>query len=297
MCDVLNGIIGHSLTIKEGDKMKTRYCMILYLFFTILAFSEILYFSGETPENDYELFMYDTTTNKISQLTHLKGFISGFDLSEDGQKVYFGLLSTQKNGLYELNLKSGEINPVLVDSFNNRQPCVIKKDKLIFVSYREKKESLFLLDLNTFEIEPFIILEGYEFSPVLSPDKQLLVFVHSEDTYEHDGQMFLYDMNTREMKNLSGDVLGDYSPAFSPNSQEIIFSSFRERGQQAIFRMDLTSTKTEKITNIFGTTDRFPVYNKSGDWIYFTTLKGTYKIARMNSKGSDREILNVYPDD
>ena len=26
-------------------------------------------------------------------LTHLKGFISGFDLSEDGQKVYFGLLT------------------------------------------------------------------------------------------------------------------------------------------------------------------------------------------------------------
>ena len=269
---------------------------LLVLMFNSLL-SGIVYFTGETPENDYELFMYDTKIDELSQLTALKGFISGFDLSEDGQKIYFGLLSTEKSGLYELNLKSGEIIPVLVDRFDNRQPCVVNKDKLVFVSYREKKESLFLLDLNTFEIDPFIVLEGYEFSPVLSPDKQFLAFVHSEDTYEHDGQLFLYNMQTGEIKNLSGDVLGDYSPAFSPDSKEIIFSSYRERGQQAIFGMNMATGKVTKITPFYGTTDRFPVYAEDGIWIYFSTLKGTDKIARMKPEGTEREILDFYPDD
>lgn len=277
--------------------MKGPVLIFLFVLMFTSLLSEIIYFTGETSENDYELFMYDEKNNELSQLTKLKGFVSGFDLSEDGQRIYFGLLCTEKNGLYELNLKNGEIKPILVDRFDNRQPCVINKDQLIFVSYREKKESLFLLDLNTLEIEPFIVLEGYEFSPVLSPDKQFLAFVHSEDTYEHDGQIILFDMQTGEMKNLSGNVHGDYSPAFSPNSKEIIFSSYRERGQQAIFSLKLSSGEVKKITLFFGTTDRFPVFDSKGDWVYFTTLKGTYKIARMKKDGTQREILNFYPED
>ena len=115
------------------------------------------------------------------------------------------------------------------------------------------------------EIEPFIVLEGYEFSPVISPDKKYLAFVHSKDTYEHDGQIYLYNMITKEMKNLSGDNLGDYSPSFSPNSKRIIFSSYRERGQQAIFSLNISSEEVRKITPFYASTDRFPVFEKNGD--------------------------------
>jgi len=277
--------------------MKTIIFLFLLFFFTLVVFSEIIYFSGETPDNHYELFMYDTFTNDLVQLTDLKGFVSGFDFSKDGNKLYFGLLSTMNNGLYELNLKNGGIKPLLVDRHDNRQPCVIDEEKIIFVSYRNKKESLFILDLNTMEFDPFILLEGYEFSPVISPNKQLLAFVHSQDTYEHDGQLYLYNMITKELKNLSGDNFGDYSPAFSPDSKEIIFSSYRERGQQAIFSFNISSKEVKKITPFYSTIDRFPVYDKTGEWIYFTILKGKYKIARMKKDGTQREILKIFPDD
>ena len=277
--------------------MKPLIWIVFFLSLTSIGLSEIIFFSGETPKNDYELFKYDTSTSELTQLTQLKGFISGFDFSEDGQKLYFGLLSTMKNGLYELHLKNGEIKPLLVDQHDNRQPCVIDEGRLIFVSYRSKKESLFLLDLNTMKIEPFIVLEGYEFSPAISHNKQLLAFVHSENTYEHDGQLYLYNMTTKEMNNLSGEHFGDYSPSFSPDSQEIIFSSYRERGQQAIFCLDISSGEVEKITPFYGTTDRFPVFDKDGEWVYFSTLKGKHKIARMKPDGSQREILEVYPND
>ena len=276
-----------------------KNCIILFVLFfcTRIVFSELIYFSGETPDNHYELFRYDTSTQELAQLTDLKGFISGFDFSEDGKKIYFGLLSTMNNGLYVLQLESKEIYPLLIDQHNNRQPCVIDEEKIIFVSYRKNKESLFILDLKTLEIEPFIVLEGYEFSPVISPNKALMAFVHSNDTYEHDGQLYLYHMHTGEMINLSGDVSGDYAPSFSPDSKEIIFSSYRERGQQAIFSINISSKEVKKITPFYSTTDRFPVYDSKGEWIYFTILKGTYKIARMKRDGSHREFLNFFPDD
>jgi len=277
--------------------MKSLICVVLIISTAVCLFSEIVYFNGETAENHYELHMFNSLTGVATCLTDLNGFISGFDFSVSSDKIYFGLLSTDKNGLYELVLKTGEINPVLVDGYKNRQPCVIDEDTLLFVSYRKNRESLFLLDLKDAEVKPFIVLEGYEFSPVISPNKQLLAFVRSIDTYEHDGQIYLYNRITGEMSNLSGKSTGDYSPSFSPDSQMIIFSSYRERGQQAIFEMNIEKGSVRKVTPFFGTTDRFPVYDQSGEWVYFTTLKHKYQLARMKRDGSDREIFNVFTND
>lgn len=171
-------------------------------------------------------------------------------------------------------------------------PDISKDGRWIaFSSNRNGPWDIYILDLQTGDIQQFTNTEAYDANPSWSPDGQWLVY----ESYQIDNlEIIIQDVNqTTGPIPLTNNPAADFSPDWSPQGRYISFISDRS-GQLEVWYANLDSPQEDKavrINNLPGHRVQHPIW--SGDGRYLTwglvTEDGNHKLVSWDSQHPDRD--------
>ncbi|MCA9995166.1 MAG: PD40 domain-containing protein [Anaerolineales bacterium] len=172
-----------------------------------------------------------------------------------------------------------EFNPVSLDALG-------WNEYLVYSSDRPELESgdihLVVSDFsqrNVFQLSKTPI--PYGFRPILSPNKEFIVFSAFE---EEVWDLFMVTLSTGEVFRLTNDSSLDTSPAWSPNSHSIAYVK-DVNGYWQIFLLDITTFKEHQLT--FSGHNHTPAWSPDGQYIAFSSSK------EPTDKTSDLNVLKL----
>jgi TolB protein len=163
--------------------------------------------------------------------------------------------------------------------------------RIAFSSNRNGPWNIYILDLETGEIQQFTDSAAYDGNPSWSPDGQWLVF----ESYQLDNlEILIQDVNqTTGPIPLTRNPAADFSPEWSPQGRRISFLSDRS-GQVEVWYADLDlpqEDKAVKINNSPGDYIQHPTW--SGDSRYLTwglvTEEGNHILVSWDSENPEKQ--------
>ncbi|MCL4279453.1 MAG: PD40 domain-containing protein, partial [Ignavibacteriaceae bacterium] len=139
-------------------------------------------------------------------------FITSPKFSNDGSRIVFSAVDRKGfSDVYIYDLQSDKLFRITNDYYNDQDPCFgLDDQQIIFSSDRtggefEGKQNLFSVNLNNYEIQYITYLNANCQAPILSPEKDLLLF-----TSDYNGVRNLYEIPI---------VDGDYSNSVNKISE------------------------------------------------------------------------------
>ncbi len=167
-------------------------------------------------------------------------------------------------------------------NYLNSSPALSPRgDKLVFLSDRDGKQSIYLMDVLENKIIKRLIKgetsTNFEelkwLTPGMgwSPDGKKIVFAAKAG--ERDA-LYIYDLEKGKFKQYKFNFDGIYSASWSPVSDEIAFIG-NQNGASDIYIFNLKDEKLSKVTDdIFS--DSYPKWSPDGEKIIFVSDRGNY---------------------
>lgn len=172
-----------------------------------------------------------------------------------------------------------EFNPVSLDALG-------WDEYLVYSSDRPELESadVHLMVADFSQRNPFQLSKTpipYGFNPVLSPNKEFIVFSAFE---EEAWDLFMVALSTGEVFQLTNDSSLDRYPAWSPDGNRIAYDK-EVNGYAQIFLLDLTTLEEHQVTS--SGDNSVPAWSPDGRYIAFSSSK------EPTDKGSDLKLLEL----
>ncbi len=287
--DEANGEYNLYTLDKEKKKALTKYSSSIK--------SPVVSANGEKVvfEKDYQLWLYDTKSDKASKLDitiirnnvlpkekdfDVKGNISAFDVSPDAKKLSF---------IARGELFVSDIEGKFIKQINRGSAERVREVKWM----SDNKTLLFSQTLEGYTNWYTINADGSGGLKQITKDKKnnrLLVFNTKRDKAVYlsgRDEVRLLDVKTLASKTIVKDEIWGFqnsTPGFSPNDEYVVFTAVRNF-EQDIFLHHLKDNKTTNLTNT-GITEANPIWSDDGKYIYFTSqrLKPAYPFGMPNAK-------------
>ena len=159
--------------------------------------------------------------------------------------------------------------------------------KLAFANKVGDRWKIFILDLQTRQINSISDSRGYTSSPSFSPDGRYLAYVSSN---KNSPEIYLYDFQTGRSDRITRNSYIDTEPSFSPDSKYIVFTS-EKGGTPQIYRYEIATKTSERLT-FEGTQNLRARYSSDGNYLVFVhQTNGRFNIASMDMATRDIRIL------
>ncbi len=195
------------------------------------------------------IIIYDVDKGEtVKNLDVNLGAIYAMDYSPDGESIVLSALRKTSKDIYLLDLPTGRIINLTDDAYEDDYPSYSTEGNCIyFASDRPvnpsqqndelRKLNIFSYDFYTEEIVSITADNWNNYSPVLIPNTDTLIFVS-----ERNGIPNLYTvyLPTREIKPLTNSVAALSSPTISADGSRIGFASFWQWGWDIFLLRDRT---------------------------------------------------------
>jgi len=159
--------------------------------------------------------------------------ISSPKFSDDGNKIVFQAVDQKGfSDIYLFNLDSDSLIRLTNDYYDDRDPCFVTLNKIVFSSDRTSGEfsgkyNLFSINIIDREIK-YITLANANFSnPILSPDKSKLLFTSDVDGVRN---IWMQKIQNEKFDNKIYQISNFFTSSFDPrfiNDTIIVFSGFQ----------------------------------------------------------------------
>ena len=162
--------------------------------------------------------------------------------------------------------------------------------KIAYLSFSNKKPTVFLLDLDTKKEKTLGNFSGMSFAPRFSPDNKKIIF---SLTKRGSSNIFVQKLSNNETIQITNNRHINTSPSFSPDNKWIVFSSDRSGKQNLYIKKsdDGISKKAKRIT-FGGGSYATPVWSPRGDYIAFTkTYRNEFFIGLIKKDGSGERVI------
>jgi TolB protein len=242
---------------------------------------------AESPADVEELIVYVTATPNISIAQTATSILP---------PEYLQALSMTPSAIADLGGQPGEVHATPTSAFiatgSNPQPFDIRTSKIVYVSFINNSDEIFLMNADGTEQRQLTSLPGTDYYPSLSPDGQTIYFSSQRGKNNFD----IYSMDTaggniRQLTSNNGD---NYAPELSPDGTRIVYTHFAKIGDkndQDIWVMNADGSNPHPVT--FDTTNEIdPSWSPDSTRISFTSNRAiSNELFIMNADGSNVQQL------
>jgi len=209
-----------------------------------------LVFIGEKEQKDY-IYVYDLKTQKLNKLSVGFDIINSADISFSGEKIVFIAMQGGYNHIFTCDIHGKNIQKVF-SSFENVSDAVFSKDEKLIVFSKEIKTNnpsrpyqrdIYILNLENNQVQQLTNFMFDEFSPCISPDNEIVVFVSDKDGIYN---LYAININTKETRKLTNVIGGNFDPSFSNDGKLLAFSSYRH-GEKHIYIAEVNNFENKSI--------------------------------------------------
>ncbi|MGD0909332.1 MAG: hypothetical protein ABSA96_17250 [Candidatus Acidiferrales bacterium] len=174
---------------------------------------------------DFNIFLYDLSSNKLTQLTSDDAWNDYPRFSPDGQKIVFGSTRSGKQEIWIMNADGGCAKSLTAGLKWADFPTWSPDGKEIaFVSNEYFQVDIFALHLEAGNLRRLTSNEGFDCYPDWSPDGRHIAFSSQRGLHQ---DIYMLDIETLQEKRITVHPGPDSSPAFSPDGTKIAFVSQR----------------------------------------------------------------------
>jgi Tol biopolymer transport system component len=136
--------------------------------------------------------------------------------------------------------------------------------------------------------------QGFDTSPVWSPDGRSIAFVHSGNARGqpyHQSEIYVVNADGRGQRNLTSGPGGGSAPSWSPDGRKIAFRSDRD-GNGELYLMNVDGSGLARLTRN-PASDGDPIWSRDGRKIFFVRARrGKCDIWTTNADGSRQRNLS-----
>ena len=251
-------------------------------------------------EKDYQLYLYDVASKKSSKINisisrnnvlektqefDVKGNISAFDLSPDGNKLAFisrgEIFISDADGKYIKKLERGDLA-----GGNEERALEIKwmpdSRNIIFnQTYKGYQNWVTTSADGTGKIRQLTKDNRNNRDITINKPRTQAVYLSGRD------EVRLLDLKSLDSKVIVKDEIWAFqnsTPSFSPNGEYVLFTAYRNF-EQDIFVYHIKDNKTINLTNT-GVTEANPSWSPDGKYIFFSSVrnKPSYPFGPTNSR-------------
>lgn len=207
-------------------------------------------------------------------------------LSLDNKKVLFQSNASGKWQIYVYDAATNKKTEITKDNFNNTDADWNSSNELVcFVSDRDNNEEIYLMHTNGTELKRITNDKGRDMHPYFSPDSKYILFNSNRGNGSFD--IYRYCIKTGKTDRLTNTPEDELYARYAPDMKKIVYVKHDAKGED-IFVMNTLNKLSENITKTPELPDGLPMYNKDGNWIYFSSSKtGTECIYRVKPDGSE----------
>jgi len=174
---------------------------------------------------DYDLFLYDLSSKKLTQLTSGEAWNDYPRFSPDAHKIAFGSTRSGKQEIWIMNADGSEAKSLTSGLKWADFPTWSPDGKEIaFVSDEYFQVDLFALNIETGKRRRLTTNDGFDCYPDWSPDGKQIAFSSQRGSHQ---DIYTLDLETLEEKRITTHPGPDTSPAFSPDGKKVAFVSQR----------------------------------------------------------------------
>ncbi len=256
------------------DKIRLQYRLV-----STSDGREIEHEKFESRRSNYRVLVHEVANDIVNFLTGDKGIyrtkIVYCKKVDDASELFI----SDYDGHNERQLtNNGSINLLPAFSPNGQY--------IYFTSYMDGDPRIYMLNLESNEVDRISGYPGLNSSPVVSPDGKTIACVLSKDG---NSEIYLLNRNGKIKKRLTYNWSIETSPTWSPNGKEIAFTSDRT-GSPQIYIMDAEGLNIRRLT-YQGSYNDSPCWSPKGDRIVFVSRNGNFQIASVRVDGSDFQVL------
>jgi len=228
---------------------------------------------------DYNIFIYDLSSQKLTQLTSDDAWNDYPRFSPDASKIAFASTRGDKQGIWIMNADGSDAKLLTAGLKWADFPAWSPDGKEIaFVSNEYFQEDIFALNLESGEIRRLTKNDGADFYPDWSPDGKSIAFSSERGNHQ---DIYILDLTTLEEKRITTHPGPDTSPAFSPDGKKVAFVSQRP-DQNKKFEF------TRSFLDFFQGSDHLDIWTAdlaTGNLKQMTTNRGVDRNVRWSPDG------------
>lgn len=159
--------------------------------------------------------------------------------------------------------------------------------KISYTSYKNNNPDLFVLSLDTQQVECIAMYPGLNFAADWSPDGRTLALTLSKDG---NPELYLLDSISQKETRLTENTWNDVSPSWSPDGAEIAYNA-DPIGAPQIYIMRLSDKSIRRLT-FQGSYNVSPAWSPTGELLAFaSSMDGNFNIYTVQPNGDNLRQL------
>ena len=246
------------------------------------------------PNNYYEsdleseIYKINLDGSNFVRLTNNSAYDYDPSFSADGTRIVFVRADINAYGpyIYIINADgTGEKKVYTAATGTINTPVFSPNGNYMYFRWDDGASTIGLYRINSDGTNLLKLTTGSDWTlalPKPSPNGAKLLYYSAASG---NGEVWVMNSDGTRVTNLSNNPAEDRDASWSPDGTRIIFTSNRNGGIQAIYRMNADGANVTLLHSISGETDYYPSYSADGAKIVFLTSPNYFYT--MNSDGSN----------
>jgi predicted Ser/Thr protein kinase len=241
-------------------------------------------------DGNYDIFVLDSLTGEVRQLTDDPADDVRPDWSPDGRQIAFQSDRDGNNEIYVMNADGSDVVRLTDDPANDWKPMWSPDGtRILFESDRNKNQDVYVMGVDGGNVARLTDDPARDRAAVWSPDGRQIAFMSDRDTDDGTNEIYVMNLDGSQVRRLTTNAFDDRAPWWSPDGRQIAFTSDR-MGNWDIF---VISTEGEAVGLVRLTDDPSadlkPTWSPDGTKFLFESDRdGQSQIYVMNADGSDQ---------
>ena len=262
--------------------------------------SQKVVFTSDRDGGADEIYLLDAQTGIQRRLTTSSYRAAYPKWSPNGSQIAY--LSAQSHkippntmAIWRAKADGTNLEALVTEGEHNADPKFSHDGKwLAFVSYRDRNQDIFALNLETQELKRLTTHPGEDSYPDWSPDGERIVFASNREGIP-DFDIYMMSVNREQLTNLTKSGMVEFNPAWSPDGVKIAFSRVMRDKSIRIYVMD-TNGKNDVLLVDLPFANFSPAWSPQGDKLAFVNYpeRGNtkFQICVVAPDGKHLRVLN-----